>query len=58
MDPYLVDSTLSHDFSNLYNAENGDGFDTNFYENMLQHEHLLEDNRRGLLYNENRSLNL
>ena len=57
MDPCLVASTRSRDFSSLYNAENGDGFNTYFGENMLQHEQLLEDNMHGPLYIENKSLN-
>ncbi|MEW8545022.1 MAG: reverse transcriptase domain-containing protein, partial [Candidatus Thiodiazotropha sp.] len=55
-DPNFVDNIWTRDFSNLYNTQN-DEFDQEFYDNMLQHKRLLEDNMRDPLYTENRCLN-
>ena len=57
-DSSFVDSTWTRDFSNLYNAQNTQDFDYQFYDNMLQHKRLLEDNMKDPLYDETRSLNI
>ena len=56
-DRSFVDSTWTRDFSNLYNEQNTQDFNDQFYNNMLQHKTLLEDNMKDPLYNETRSLN-
>ena len=57
-DSSFVDSTWTRDFSNLYNAQNTQDFDYQFYDNMLQHKRLLEDNMKDPLYDETRSSNI
>ena len=57
-DSSFDDSTWIRDFSNLYNAQNTQDFDYQFYDNMLQHKRLLEDNMKYPLYDETRSLNI
>ena len=56
-DRSFVDSTWTRDFSNLYNEQNTQDFNDQFYNDMLQHKTLLEDNMKDPLYNETRSLN-
>ena len=43
-DQNFVENTWTHDFSNLYNAQNEE-FDHVFYDDMLQHKRLLENNK-------------
>ena len=57
-DRSFVDSTWTQDFSNLYNAQNTQDFDDQFYDNLIQHKTLLEDAMKDPLYNETRPLNL
>ena len=51
----IVKNTWTHDFFNLYNAQNEE-FDHVFYDDKLQHKRLLQDNMRDPLYTENRCL--
>ena len=56
MNQNFVENIWTRDFSNLYNAQNEE-FNHVFYDDMLQHKRLLEDNMRDSLYTENRCLN-
>ena len=57
-DRSFVDSTWTREFSNLYNNQDTQHFDNQFYDHMLQHKLFLEDDMKDPLYNETQSLNL
>ena len=48
-DRSFVDNSWTRDFSNLYNAQNSQEFDDQFYDIMLQHKTFLEDNMKKTL---------
>ena len=41
------------DFNGLYNPSNENDYDQTFYDNILQHKRLLEDNMLDPLYTQN-----
>ena len=56
-DRNFVNHTWSRDFSNLYNTQDQTEFDSKFYDEMLQHKRLLEDNLNDPLYEQSPTLN-
>ena len=56
-DRNFVNHTWSRDFSNLYNTQDQTDFDSKFYDEMLQHKRLLEDNLNDPLYEQSPTLN-
>ena len=54
----FVDSSWTREFSNMYNNQDTQDFDNQFYDHMLQHKLFLEDAMKDPLYNETQSLNL
>ena len=57
-DPDVVCEKWSTDFSSLYNQQDTEAqFDNQFYDEILKHKRLLEENMLDPLYEENTSLN-
>ena len=58
LDPDIVCEKWSTDFSSLYNQRDTEAqFDNQFYDEILKHKRLLEENMLDPLYEENTSLN-